>query len=142
MFRTFYVFLEHFILMMKHFIVCREHIIVVLEFLWCPMNYYRDDELNYRYDELNYGYVTNFIPFLICSPLWVIFKKNFDFLSKPPKITFRTPKLQSPIKPFGNIFDRRDPKKPTLNWPFSTNWYPCLDISLLCYSCAVHNNLT
>jgi hypothetical protein len=32
-------------------------------------------------------------------------------LSKPPKITFRTPNLQTPIKPIGNIFDRRDPKK-------------------------------
>jgi len=67
-------------------------------------------------------------------------KKNY-FLSKPPKITFRTPKLQRPIKPFGNIFERRDPNKPPLNWSFPTKWYPCLHISLFCYSCAVHNNL-
>jgi hypothetical protein len=38
--------------------------------------------------------------------------KKFYFLSKPPKITFRTPKLQTLIKPVGNIFERRDPKKP------------------------------
>jgi hypothetical protein len=31
------------------------------------------------------------------------------------KVTFRTPNLQTPIKPVGNIFDRRDPKKPPLN---------------------------
>ena len=37
--------------------------------------------------------------------------KKFYFLSKPTKITFRTPNLQTPIKPVGNIFDRRDPKK-------------------------------
>ena len=43
------------------------------------------------------------------------------FLSKPPKITFRTPRLQTLIKPVGNIFDRRNPKKPTLNWSFPTN---------------------
>jgi hypothetical protein len=36
-------------------------------------------------------------------------------LSKPPKITFWTPKLQTSIKPVGNIFDRRDPKKTPLN---------------------------
>ncbi len=42
-------------------------------------------------------------------------EKKFYFLSKPPKITFRTPNLQIPIKPVGNIFDRRDPKKPPLN---------------------------
>jgi len=40
-------------------------------------------------------------------------KKNL-FLSETPKITFRTPKLQTPIKPVGNIFDRRYRKK-TLN---------------------------
>ncbi len=68
-------------------------------------------------------------------------KKKFLFLSKPPKITFRTTNLQTPIKPVGNIFDRRDPKKPTLNCSFPTEWYPCLDISLFCYSCVVHNNL-
>ena len=66
---------------------------------------------------------------------------KFYFLSKPPKITFRTPKLQTLIKPVWNIFDRRDPKKTPLNWSFPTKWYPCLDISLFCYSCAVHNNL-
>ncbi len=38
--------------------------------------------------------------------------KKFYFLSEPPKITFRTPNLQTPIKPIGNIFDRRDHKKP------------------------------
>jgi hypothetical protein len=31
------------------------------------------------------------------------------------KITFWTPKLQTSIKHVGDIFDRRDPKKPTLN---------------------------
>jgi len=40
---------------------------------------------------------------------------KFHFLSKPPITTFRTPNLQTPIKPVGNIFDRRDPKKPPLN---------------------------
>ncbi len=39
-----------------------------------------------------------------------VFDKKFYFLLKPPKITFRTPKLQTLIKP---IFDRRDPKKNT-----------------------------
>jgi len=73
---------------------------------------------------------------LICSPLWVIFKKKNYFLSKHPKIIFRTPKLQTPIKPVGNIFW----PFPT-NRPFPTKWYPCLDISLFCYSCAVHSNL-
>ncbi len=42
-------------------------------------------------------------------------EKKFYFLSKPPKITFRTPKLQTSIKPVGNILNRRDPKKPPLN---------------------------
>jgi hypothetical protein len=53
---------------------------------------------------------------------WNLRKKvdKFYFLSKPPKITFRGPKLQTPIKPVGNIFDRRDPKKPPLNWSFPT----------------------
>ena len=37
--------------------------------------------------------------------------KKIYFLSKPPKITFRTTKLQTLIKPVGNIFARRDPKK-------------------------------
>ncbi len=89
--------------------------------------------------------------------------KKFYFLSKPLKMTFRTPKLQTLIKSVGNIFDHRDPtqnptlnygnqhkreptqreptQNPTLNWPFSTKWYPCLHTSLFCYSCAVHNNL-
>ena len=40
--------------------------------------------------------------------------KKFHFLSKPPKITFRTPELQTSIKPIGNIFDRRYPKKTPL----------------------------
>jgi hypothetical protein len=43
------------------------------------------------------------------------YDKNFNFLSKPPKLTFRTPKLQTLVKPVGNIFDRRDPKNPSLN---------------------------
>ncbi len=60
-------------------------------------------------------------------------KKN-NFLSKPPKIT-------NPNKPVRNIFDRRYRKKPLLNKPFPTKCYPCLDISLFCYSYAVHNNL-
>jgi len=34
--------------------------------------------------------------------------KKLYFLSKPSKITFQTPKLQTPIKPVGNIFDRRN----------------------------------
>jgi len=34
-------------------------------------------------------------------------KKN-QFLSKTPKITFWTTKLQTSIKPVGDIFDRRD----------------------------------
>jgi hypothetical protein len=67
--------------------------------------------------------------------------EKFYFLSKPPKITFRTPKLQTLIKPVGNIFDRRESKKHPPNWSFPTKWYPCLHISLFCYSCAVHNNL-
>jgi len=33
-------------------------------------------------------------------------RKKFYFLSKPPKITFWTPKLQTSIKPVGDIFDR------------------------------------
>jgi len=37
--------------------------------------------------------------------------KKLYFLSKPPNITFRTPNLKTTIKPVGNIFDRRDPKK-------------------------------
>jgi hypothetical protein len=41
--------------------------------------------------------------------------EKFCLLSQPPKITFRTPKLQTLMKPVGNIFDRRDPKKPPLN---------------------------
>ena len=32
-------------------------------------------------------------------------------MSKPPKITFRTSKLQTPIKHVGNIFDRLTAKK-------------------------------
>ena len=68
-------------------------------------------------------------------------KKNLFFVKTPLKITFRTPKLQTPIKPVENIFERLYRKKTLLNWPFPTKWYLCLDISLFCYSCAVHNNL-
>ncbi len=68
-------------------------------------------------------------------------EKKFYFLSKPLKITFWTPKLQTLIKPIGNIFDLRHPKKTPLNWSFLIKWYPCLHISLFCYSLAVHNNL-
>jgi len=67
--------------------------------------------------------------------------KKFYFLSKPLKIKFRTSKIQTLIKPVGNIFDRREPKKPPLNWSFPTKWYPCLHISLFGSSRAVHNNL-
>ncbi len=49
-------------------------------------------------------------------------------MSKFPKITFLTPKLQTST--VGNIFDRRDPKKLPLNFLFPTKWYPCLHISL------------
>jgi len=41
--------------------------------------------------------------------------KKFYFLSILSKTTFRTPKLQTLIKPVGKIFDRRDPKKTPLN---------------------------
>ena len=64
-----------------------------------------------------------------------VFDKNFYFLSKPPKITFRTPKLQALINPFLIV---GTPKK-THTWSFPTKGYPCLHISLFCYSCAVHN---
>ncbi len=67
-------------------------------------------------------------------------KKKFNFCQNPPKITFWTPKLQTLIKTVGNIFDRRYPEKPPLNWSFSTKWYPCLHTSLFFYSCTVHNN--
>ncbi len=55
------------------------------------------------------------------------YDKNIYFLSKPPKITFRTPKLQTPIKPAGNIFDRRYRKKPPtkLTIPYKT-LYLCM----------------
>jgi hypothetical protein len=68
-------------------------------------------------------------------------QKKILIFVKTPKNNFLDPKLQTSIKPVGDIFDRRDPKKLTLNWPFPTKWYPCLDISLFCYSFAVHNNL-
>ncbi len=51
-------------------------------------------------------------------------QKKIYFLSKSSKITLTKPKLQTPIKPVGNIFDRRYRKKTLLNWPFPTKWYP------------------
>jgi len=40
--------------------------------------------------------------------------ENFIFCQNP-RNNFSEPKLQTLIKPVGNIFDRRDPKKPPLN---------------------------
>jgi hypothetical protein len=67
-------------------------------------------------------------------------KKKLFFV-KTPKNNFSDPQTTNLNKPVGNIFDRRDPKKPPLNWSFPTKWYPCLLIPLFCYSCAIHNNL-
>ena len=73
--------------------------------------------------EFNKNYLTlSFTPYQTFIFLEILFKirnqqidKEFYFLSKPLKILFRTPKLQTLTKPVGNIFDRRDPQKNPLN---------------------------
>jgi len=74
--------------------------------------------------EFNKNYLTlSFTPYQTFIFLEILFKirnqhkilrkkvdNKFNFMSKPPKITFRTPNLQTPIKPVRNIFDRWDPK--------------------------------
>jgi len=88
------------------------------------------------YLTLSFTPYQTFIFFEILFKIWNQHKvlrkkvdKKFYFLSKTPKITFRTPNLQTTIKPVRNIFDRRDPKKTPLNLSFPTKWYPCLHIS-------------
>ena len=68
--------------------------------------------------------------------------KKFYFLSKPPKITFQTPKLQTSIKPVGNIFDRRDPKKTTIKFIIPYKMVSLLRyVVILLFLCCKHNNL-
>jgi len=62
-------------------------------------------------------------------------KNNLIFV-KTHKNNFLDPQTTNLNKTRRGHFWSSWPQKNPLNWQFPTKWYPCLDISLFCYSLA------